>query len=502
MLLLAAFIFNGAVLAALARPANQSAKLTIISPLPSEAPASAAKNKSASSVSARYAASPSAPEVASSAQVRVLLYRGSGPVKVSASPGGLLIDGRPAASVPMTLCSGNVSRKLKIQAQNGLLKLQDTAYRGVLEVYPDSGKIQIVNALGLEDYLRGVVPKELLCQELEAVKAQAILARTYALSMIAKSDAHSNWDLRDDTGHQVYGGASAEHAISDEAVRQTAGRVLTYGGKMCAAILYHSSCGGCTEDNSGAYGTAQLPYLSGVSCGLAPWQAKAADKRSQHARLASLEPARLKRPPSTLAERRARNDAGKLRAAPGAESASPASSDLGLHFALGSNTDCMANRFKYASGGTEAWCCGSGFARWEACWTPEELGQEVGRKLGKSPSPIVGLEVAERSASGRVKRLKVRFACGETGEVCGDTVRNTMCYRNSEGAWCTLPSSRFEVAEITSKIVRVRGTGWGHGVGMCQWGAKELARRGYEASRILAHYYKGAEVAPYVPQNR
>ena len=490
ILCLGSAVFCGYAAPASAKPpVPQKVDLQIVSPLPRDI----AAVKEAPQLQRRGELS------AMGVPVRVLLYWGGGPVKVS-SQGKVRVNGERARTAEITLNGCSLSRMQKFEAESGLIKFQGTAYRGWLEAYPLNGKIQVINVVDLEDYLRGVVPKELLGTEaeLEAVKAQAVLARTYALAAMAKRDPKSNWDLRDDTGHQVYGGAGAEHPVSDEAVRQTSDLVLTYEGRLCAAVLYHSTCGGHTESNANVYGTAAVPYLHGVSCGIGDYtpenvSSKKTDRKASAAGRARRRSDPVLRP-NTLAERRAYNNAGNVYSARGKAADVSEPSVLGLEFFLGTDVNSMANRFRYASGKTKAWCSRSSFACWEACWTPEELGQEVGQKLGKSMSPITALDVLERTASGRVKRLRIRFADGTSGELSGDILRNTLRYRNGEGAWCTLPSTRFEAAEINKKVIRLRGTGWGHGIGLCQWGAKELARQGYDASKILNHYYMGTAV--------
>src|SRR3712207_4099040 len=109
------------------------------------------------------------------------------------------------------------------------------------------GTLTVVNVVPLEEYVRGVVPNELSpggWPELEALKAQAVAARTYAVSNLGRFAA-SGYDLTPDTRSQVYGGRSTEHPLTDRAVAETRGRVLTYKGAPVNA-LYTSTCGGRT----------------------------------------------------------------------------------------------------------------------------------------------------------------------------------------------------------------------------------------------------------------
>lgn len=144
------------------------------------------------------------------------------------------------------------------------VKLNGKAYRGKIEVFVNTrGTLTVVNVVSLEDYLLGVVPRELGLPSLEAQKAQAVAARTYA---IANRDgfATQGFDLLPTVWSQVYGGVSAENSMGTQAVQQTRGIVATYNGKPINA-LYTSTCGGRTE-NSGNIFEFDEPYLRGVEC--------------------------------------------------------------------------------------------------------------------------------------------------------------------------------------------------------------------------------------------
>lgn len=144
------------------------------------------------------------------------------------------------------------------------VRLNGKAYRGKIEVFVNSrGTLTVVNVVSMEDYLLGVVPRELSLPSLEAQKAQAIAARTYA---IANKDgfASQGFDLLPTVWSQVYDGVSAENQMATQAVQQTRGIVATHNGKPINA-LYTSTCGGRTE-NSGNIFEFNEPYLRGVEC--------------------------------------------------------------------------------------------------------------------------------------------------------------------------------------------------------------------------------------------
>ena len=137
------------------------------------------------------------------------------------------------------------------------------AYYGDFEYYRYiSGKLTVINILPLEDYIKGVVPYEMTASwPLEALKAQALCARTYYAK---NADTYSNYkfDVTADTYCQAYRGTTAANSNSDGAVDVTAGRYITYGGSLCAT-QYFSSDGGGTEDSENVF-TGALAYCRGV----------------------------------------------------------------------------------------------------------------------------------------------------------------------------------------------------------------------------------------------
>lgn len=147
------------------------------------------------------------------------------------------------------------------------VRFNERPYRGRIEVFTNTrGSLTVVNVLGLEDYVRGVVANELSpggYPALEALKAQAIAARTYALRNRGQFIAQG-FDLLPTTRSQVYRGLSSEHPLSTRAVDETRGLVATYDGEPINA-LYTSTCGGRTEDAGNIF-TQAVPYLRGHEC--------------------------------------------------------------------------------------------------------------------------------------------------------------------------------------------------------------------------------------------
>jgi stage II sporulation protein D len=142
-----------------------------------------------------------------------------------------------------------------------------TQYRGIFVLRASPKGLVLVNILNLEDYLKGVVPEELSPDRFrgyEALKAQAVAARTYAIKSLG-SYQELGFDLCDTPRCQVYGGFSAEHAESDRAVEETKGEVALYKGKLINA-LYTSTCGGMTEDVQNVFEGQAQPYLKSTEC--------------------------------------------------------------------------------------------------------------------------------------------------------------------------------------------------------------------------------------------
>ena len=146
------------------------------------------------------------------------------------------------------------------------VRLNGKAYRGKIEVFVNSrGTLTIVNVVPLEDYLLGVVPNELGLPAIEAQKAQAIAARTYAVANINQFGTQG-FDLLPTIRSQVYQGYSSESRMGTQAVQETRGIVGTYDGKPINA-LYTSTCGGRTENSENIFEFNE-PYLRGVECSL------------------------------------------------------------------------------------------------------------------------------------------------------------------------------------------------------------------------------------------
>lgn len=157
-----------------------------------------------------------------------------------------------------------LARVRLVPGNAGRLLLDSVPYRGsFFLLHTPAGRLTLINALDLEEYLLGVVPREMPSIELEAVKAQAVAARTYAVGHMGRRGS-LGFDFHATVADQVYGGAAAEDPMASRAIRETTGEILTYDGRPILAF-YHSTCGGSTAAVHEVWDRAPLPYLRSVS---------------------------------------------------------------------------------------------------------------------------------------------------------------------------------------------------------------------------------------------
>ena len=343
-----------------------------------------------------------------------------------------------------------------VTASDGLVTIDGVVYRGKGEARMNgTGTLAGINELPLEQYLYGVVPRELPPTSLwghpEAQKTQAVAARTYAMRGLGKRGT-DGYDLLATTSDQVYGGYDAEEPVSNAAVDATAGVVATYQGALIDA-LFSSTAGGHTANSEEAF-SSELPYLRGVpDRDLDGQWDNQADK--------------------TL-EKFLKNDKPKL-------------------------------LLKEQKGDFEVGF--SSYYRWTYEWTMDEMSGLVSTLAGKPVGRVIAVNITQRGPSGRA--LEVQYVT-ENGEIYTSgkdgSTRAALKYRNAAGSVVNLPSTRIFIeptyAQGKSGPVtgyRVYGAGFGHGVGMSQTGAAGMAQAGYTYDQILKHYYTGIELtAPQV----
>jgi peptidoglycan hydrolase-like amidase len=157
---------------------------------------------------------------------------------------------------------------LILPASADTVTIDKKPYRGGARIFVNSrGLLNVINELNLEDYLRGVVPAEMgpkVFDELEGEKAQAVAARTYAVRNLGQFRSEG-YDICPGPACQAYNGFSGEDALSDQAVRETAGLIITYDGKPIDA-LFTATCGGETSDVATMFPGRNDPYLKRARC--------------------------------------------------------------------------------------------------------------------------------------------------------------------------------------------------------------------------------------------
>ncbi len=421
-------------------------------------------------------------------------------------------------------------RRLRLESAGGVVRILGRRYRGALELFVnDRAGLNVVNAASLEDYVRGVVPVELgpdLYPELEATKAQAVAARTYAVRNRGEFDGEG-YDICATPLCQVYGGLEAEHPRSDAAVAATRGEVLVRSGEPLMA-LFTASCGGSTELVGNVFPRLAGNGPAGVACvegGVMPLVGKAGGTPEQHLLKAlgrggvreRRQSERVNRARSRGALKVVAGNLGRIdgrwlqlrkdgvrRLVPLAPEADllttevpPGGSPTDLGAPVGALAMAPGDRVRaYVVGGRAALVVHETPAvggqptavPWSVWRSHGSLREAVEKRfpgLG-----LVSLSVLERGVSGRIVRLDL---IGErrSVEVRGLAIR-----------WLLeVPENLVRIAAETGagEVAgwRFEGAGRGHGVGMCQIGAYLMAQRGLSYREILWHYYGAVDIGSF-----
>ncbi|MBX9670386.1 MAG: SpoIID/LytB domain-containing protein [Candidatus Obscuribacterales bacterium] len=317
----------------------------------------------------------------------------------SSLPDELEVQQQDQSSPSFTACdgiTGGVMISPETDSEDGakhLLSVNGRFYRGNLWLKPCTVKdkngapvarFTAINVIDLEDYLKSVLPSEMPSSwHSEALKAQAIAARSYALANLGKYRTQG-FDVKPTVDDQAYRGAVAETAATNKAVAATTGIVMKHRGKIVPGF-FHSTSAGATDVAEHVW-TKEVPYLKSVPD---------VDHKSK-------------------------------------------------------------------------------YVLWERKFATLQIDKALGKEIGN----VLGLFAAHRSPSGRVKQLLVVGTRGSTF-VPGSTIRQLFA----------LPSTNFNVLAYQDAYV-FKGQGFGHGLGMSQWGARSLAEHGYNAAQILTYYYK------------
>jgi len=333
-----------------------------------------------------------------------------------------------------------------LSSPDGLVRIGTRLYRGVAEVRiaTGGGAIAGINELPIEQYLWGVVPRELgpiAFPELEALKAQAVAARTYAIANFNKRLA-DGYNLLATTADQVYGGYQDEHQLSSRAVDETAGIIATADGERPIEALYFSTSGGFTANNEDVFNSAPVAYLRGIP---------------DHERGNSLD-----------------QHADGIR----------------------NNANARSLRAARAGDFESDW---SRYHRWTFEWSAAEIRDVISSWVGEDVGAVHEINVVERSGSGRVRLIEYVTDSGTYSDT-KDRVRSSLRYIDAAGAKVNLPSTLVYIEPVHDKETKALtgfvawGGGFGHGVGMSQTGAVGMAEKKATFEEILKHYYRGIEL--------
>ncbi len=307
-----------------------------------------------------------------------------GPLVLAPTKRGILVGGKPVDTDLLRIRS------------TGDLTLRGHTYRRELEVshrsFRGRAELLVVHPLPLETYVVGIVSSELPHKwPLEALKAQAVAARTYAVWQKYRR-LELPYHMESTVLDQVYHGKQRESDLARTAAEQTRGIVMTHARRPVQAY-FHAACGGRTESARAGWGNA-LPYLPGSPC-------------------------------------------RKCNAAP---------------------------RYK-----------------WSADVSADDMTKAMGHVLGERVTDVV---VVTRTKTGRVAKVKVAGP-GKSRTITGGDLRRLVGYTK-------LWSTQIDSIQKTRAGFHFVGRGAGHGVGMCQWGARGFAEAGTPYDKILENYYPGA----------
>ncbi|HET6514418.1 MAG TPA: SpoIID/LytB domain-containing protein [Thermodesulfovibrionales bacterium] len=280
---------------------------------------------------------------------------------------------------------------IRLGSRKGDLLMNGMHYTGNIEVWKGDKGLYIVNELLLEEYVESVVASEVGTNwEMEALKAQAVIARTYAAYRMNASGS-SKYHITSSVLHQVYKGNNAQIQVA-YAVKETAGEIITYDGKPIEAF-YHSTSGGMTEDPKEVFGKS-FPYLKPIE------------------------------------------------------------------------TKCEQSPY---------WL-----------WERKIPFQEIDKALNLTG--IKEISVTSLTTTGRVRDLSIESQSGRI------TMKATQ-FRKLLG-WSRLPSTDFHMTMNGDSVI-FEGKGYGHGVGLCQWSALQMAKDGKSYREILSYFYPGTEIQHY-----
>lgn len=335
----------------------------------------------------------------------------------------------------------------KQQSNPFLFSANSKQYRGYLEIrrYSNSD-LTLINILDIEQYLYGVIPAEIEADApLEAVKAQAVAARTFALKNLGKNNKWG-FDLTDASSDQVYKGYDGERAYSNQAVDETKGKKMLYNGKP-ASVFYFASSGGMTANVKDVWGS-EIPYLVSVPD---PYESEIASRAVWEKTMTAEQ---IKK---TL---------------------------FISNVEIGDILSVSAEEYTSSGRVNELRITGTeGSITYYGTDTRTLFGLNSQKYTVQSAGNVV-----VKAADGTMKTLALdgRSVVTASGPAILSSKNTTLAMVGS--------GNHISKVNVSSDTYAFNGRGWGHGVGMSQEGAKGFARQGYTYDQILKHYFTGISV--------
>jgi stage II sporulation protein D len=409
-------------------------------------------------------------------------------------------------------------------SSTGLLGYNGRKYRGTFLI---TQSFVLINVLDVESYVQGVVPAEAGSNRpKEYLKVQAILSRTYGLRQsLARSSR--GYDVSDTTSDQVYKGAGTETPSTNQAVKETAGQVLTHGNALAFAP-FHSDSGGHTAASAHVW-TEDLPYLRGVK--------EAVAYQSPNSNWT----VRLTAPQVQAALKKIGRDVGQVQSVRVAETDSAGRASKLTFSGSGGSATVKSSSFRTAIGPNvlkSTMLTGSGSPA-PAVPTPTVPPAKtvsppaaVKQTSSKAPVPTSNAPLSDREeallirmiADGVFSRTELMDMLNNLNKKRGylhigrqrspgaqAPVQSQAPAKSQEPIKTQTPvnapvlTGTAEAGQMRSGqdiplengAFVFRGRGWGHGVGLSQWGAMAMAGQGWTADRILGHYYPGTAIKKF-----
>lgn len=357
-------------------------------------------------------------------------------------------------------------------------------FKGELKIIVEDDRLTAINIIPIEDYLTSVISSEMSATaSLELLKAHAVISRSWLLNKLKVAngklkvimhpdntanfelstlpsqlikwydhEAHKNFDVCADDHCQRYQGitrTSTPQAI--EAVFATRGEVLMYEGEICDA-RFSKCCGGAFEEFQNCWENVKHPYLIGQR-----------DSKTE----------------TRLPDLTKEAEADKwIRTSPAA-------------FCNTHNKQVLSQVLNNYDQET------TDFYRWRVCYSQQELSELIHKRSGIEFGKIIDLIPVERGTSGRLVRLKIvgtlrTLIIGKELEI-RRTLSSSHLYSSAFVVDKEYKEYKEDEKEIPSRFI-LTGSGWGHGVGLCQIGAAVMGEQGYKYKEILSHYYPGSAI--------